>query len=127
MKFPLAFGLVLAVSSPAFAADWSQAKEVDVVTTEYKFLPKSLTFQHGTPYRLHLANKGKEMHEFTAPEFFKTLDMRDAAPLNADKTEIELAPGTTKDLYFVAQQAGKFPLRCSDHDWAGMTGRITVR
>ena len=127
MRFLLGLGLALSMSSAASATDWSQAKEVDVVTTEYKFAPKSFVFEKGTPYRLHLTNKGKEMHEFTAPEFFRTLGMQDAAALNADKTEIELAPGATKDLYFVALQSGKFPLRCSDHDWAGMIGRITVR
>jgi len=127
MKFRWALGFALMIASPAYATDWSQAVEVDVVTTEYKFLPKSFVFQKGTPYRLHLVNKGKEMHEFTAPEFFKTLGTRDTAALNEDKVEIELAPGATKDLYFVPLQTGKFPLRCSDHDWAGMIGRITVR
>ena len=124
----LALSVILMFWAPAaIAADWSQAKEVDVVTSEYRFSPKKLVFERGILYRLHLTNKGKELHEFTAPEFFKTLELRDAAPLNADKIEIEIQPGTTKDLYFVAPQAGKYRLRCSDHDWAGMVGRITVR
>ncbi len=36
-------------------------------------------------------------------------------------------PGEAKDLYFVPRQSGKFPLICADHDWAGMTGDITVK
>ena len=52
--------------------------------------------------------------------------MRDWTPLNADHTEIVLQPGQQHDFYFIAKAAGSFPLRCSDHDWAGMTGDITV-
>jgi uncharacterized cupredoxin-like copper-binding protein len=124
----LALLLLCAGSLPAPAAtDWSQATTVNVVTTEYKFVPATLSVEQGRPYHLHLENHGNEQHEFTAPEFFKTLKMRDTTALNADKTEIELPPGTTKDLFFVPGKAGKFPLRCSDHDWAGMVGQIVVQ
>ena len=66
------------------------------------------------------------MHEFTAPDFFKAAEIRDPKVLNADRTEIEVPPGKAKDLEFVAQEAGRYKLRCSDHDWAGMMGEITV-
>jgi uncharacterized cupredoxin-like copper-binding protein len=117
---------------PAMAAlaadiDWTHAKQVNEVTTEYKFAPAQLQFRAGTPYRLHMMNRGKETHEFHAPQFFAAIKMRDAAPLNADHTEIVLQPGQDRDLYFVATKPGKFPLICSDHDWAGMTGGITVK
>ena len=125
---PLALALALCPAAlPAHAADWSKAKTFTVTTTEYRFSPKNLVFMRDTPYRLHIENHGKEMHEFTAPAFFKAIEMRDTAPLNPDKTEIEVSPGTAKDLYFAAAQPGKYKLRCSDHDWAGMTGSITVK
>jgi uncharacterized cupredoxin-like copper-binding protein len=110
----------------ALAADWSMAQKVTVVTTEYKFTPSSFTFRQGVPYRLHVDNRGKETHEFTAPEFFKAIDMRDAKALNADRTEIVVQPGQHKDLYFVAKTPGSFKLRCADHDWAGMVGDIAI-
>jgi len=108
------------------AADWSKAQKVTVGTAEYAFQPASLSFRQGVAYRLRVDNRGKEMHEFTAPEFFKTVDARDWKPLNADHTEIVVRPGQHKDFYFVAKQPGSFKLICSDHDWAGMTGNITV-
>jgi uncharacterized cupredoxin-like copper-binding protein len=124
-------GGLLAVSAavPAVAAeiDWAHAKQVNEVTTEYKFSPAQLLFRADVPYRLHLVNRGKETHEFHAPEFFAAIRMRDTGPLNADHTEIVLQPGQQRDLYFVAAKPGKFPLICSDHDWAGMTGEITVK
>jgi uncharacterized cupredoxin-like copper-binding protein len=122
----LAAALAALPIGSAGAVDWSKAKKVTVVTVEYAFKPASFTFQQGIAYRLRLDNQGKEMHEFTAPEFFKAIQMRDAKALNADRTEIVVQPGEKKDLYFVAQQPGSFKLRCSDHDWAGMVGDITI-
>jgi uncharacterized cupredoxin-like copper-binding protein len=119
-------GLPMLTAPAARAADWSQAQTVTVTTSEYAFSPNRLVFKRGVVYRLHIDNRGNEMHEFTAPEFFKAAEIRDPAVLNADKTEIEVPPGKSKDLEFVAPRAGRYKLRCSDHDWAGMLGEITV-
>ena len=120
--------LWLAALGPAsaYAADWSKAQTVTVVTVEYAFKPRSFTFHQGVAYRLHIQNQGKEAHEFTAPEFFKAIRMRNPKIVNADLTEIVIQPGERKDLYFVAQQPGSYKLVCSDHDWAGMVGGITI-
>ena len=126
MRALIGIALLLALAPDARAADWSKAQPVTVDASEYQFSPPRLVFKHGTAYRLHIENKGKETHEFTAPEFFHWAEIRDPSPLNPDRTEIVIAPGTAKDLYFVALKAGDYPLRCSDHDWAGMTGGITV-
>jgi uncharacterized cupredoxin-like copper-binding protein len=124
---PSVIAASLALAAPAaVAADWSRAKPVTVTAVEYEFSPNHLVFKRGLTYRLHIDNRGKEMHEFTAPEFFKSAKIHNPSVLNADKTEIEIAPGAAKDLYFVARRPGKYMLRCSDHDWAGMTGEITV-
>ncbi|HEY1796445.1 MAG TPA: cupredoxin domain-containing protein [Stellaceae bacterium] len=125
-----AAGLLAALTAmPAMGAnpDWAHAKQIDEITTEYKFSPAQLQFHIGVPYRLHLVNRGKETHEFHAPEFFAAITMRDQRPLNADHTEIVVQPGRQSDLYFVATKPGRFPLICSDHDWAGMTGGITIK
>jgi len=119
--------LAIAGAAPAVAADWSQAKPVTVVASEYQFSPAKLTFKRGVAYRLHLENHGKELHEYHAPDFFKAVELRDPSVLNADKTEILVHPGEAKDLTFVPKKAGRYKLICSDHDWAGMTGAITVK
>lgn len=127
MKAAAAIVAVLMLDVPAaVGADWLQVQPVTVTTRDYGFSPRRLVFKRGVAYRLRIDNRGKELHEFTAPEFFKAAEIRDPAVLNADKTEIEVPPGTAKDLEFVAQRRGRYPLRCSDHDWAGMTGEITV-
>jgi len=119
-------GLLILTAPAARAADWSQPQTITVTTKEYEFSPKRLVFKRGVAYRLHIENQGSEMHEFTAPDFFKAAEIRDPKVLNADKTEVEVPPGKAKDLEFVAQQAGRYKLRCSDHDWAGMMGEIRV-
>ena len=126
LSAPIVVGLMALAPASALATDWSTAQKIAVVTVEYAFQPASLTFHQGVAYRLRLDNKGKETHEFTAPEFFKAIEMRDAKALNADRTEIVVQPGQHKNFYFVAKQAGSFKLRCSDHDWAGMVGDITI-
>lgn len=126
MPFRIAVALI-ALAAPAAAADWSRAQPVTVVASEYQFLPNKLTFEHGVAYRLHLENHGKETHEFHAPEFFNASELRNPEVLNADKTEILVHPGEAKDLYLVPQKPGHYPLFCPDHDWAGMTGGITVK
>jgi len=129
MSAKLLAGIALAVivAAPAAAAGRAPAQSVTVVASEYQFAPAKLAFKRGALYRLHIENHGKEQHEFTAPEFFKAVKLQNAEALNADRTEIELPPGSAKDLFFVPQQSGHYPLRCSDHDWAGMTGSITVK
>lgn len=120
--------LWLLVTAPAFAeTDWSTAQPVTVVTSEYEFSPNRLVFKRGVMYRLHVENHGKELHEFHAPEFFRASKLRDDSVLNDDKTEIQVQPGQAKDLYLIPRKAGRYPLFCPDHDWAGMKGRITVK
>jgi uncharacterized cupredoxin-like copper-binding protein len=102
------------------------AQPITVVATDYDFAPAKLIFKRGIAYRLHIENHGKEMHEFNAPAFFKSVELGDPQALNADRTEIAVHPGEAKDLAFVPRQAGQFRLICPDHDWTGMVGEITV-
>ncbi len=129
-------GLRLVVAAIACAAtaamgaakiDWAKAQLVDVAAVEYRFIPNHLVLRRGVAYRLHLANRGKELHELTAPAFFKTVELRNPEALNLERTELALQPGEHTDLYFVATRPGHYDMWCADHDWAGMTGDITVK
>lgn len=114
------------MSDPAASVDWSKAKEVTVIAVEYEFKPNHLTFQHGVPYRLHLENQGQEMHELTAADFFHSALIKNPEVLAREGTDLVVQPHESKDLLFVPRKAGHFDLICADHDWAGMTGGITV-
>lgn len=113
-------------SGPA-AVDWSKPETVTVDLVDYRFVPDHLVFRRGVAYRLHLENKGAEQHEFTAPEFLKSVEIRNPEVVGTYGAEIVLEPGEKKDLLFLARQPGSFKLICADHDWAGMVGEIAVR
>jgi uncharacterized cupredoxin-like copper-binding protein len=100
---------------------------ITLTMVEYKFDPERLTFDHDVPYRLHLENHGKETHELTAPTFFATAQIDNPDALNRERTEIVMQPGEVKDVFLSAHKPGTYDLRCSDHDWAGMIGGITVK
>lgn len=100
---------------------------VNVTMIDYKFVPDHLILQHGVHYRLHLENHGKDTHEFTAPVFFASAKIDNTDVLNHDHTEIVMQPGEAKDLFLTPGKPGTYDLRCSDHDWNGMVGGITVQ
>jgi hypothetical protein len=127
MAFLIAFAWTAAPPAWAARVDWARARLVTVLAIDYRFVPNHLVFRRGVAYRLHLVNRGKELHELSAPAFFKTVVLRNAATLNHEHTEIVIPPGEQRDLYFVAKQRGLYDMRCPDHDWAGMTGNITVK
>ena len=119
-------GELVAADPPTPAVDWSSAELVTVQMVEDRFIPNQLRFRHGVPYRLHLQNNGTEMHEFTAPEFFKAIVMRNPEVLEREQNEVLLHPNERKDVYFVAPKPGHYVLICADHDWDGMKGDIIV-
>jgi len=103
-----------------------QTVTLDLVMIDYRFIPDHLTFEHDVHYRLHMENHGKETHEVTAPTFFATADIDNPEVLNRERSEVVMQPGEVKDLYLTARRPGTYDLRCSDHDWDGMVGGITV-
>src|SRR3954453_13479923 len=118
--------------APAAAnVDWSRAEQVDVTLVDFSFRPSHIVLEREHPYRLHLENRGTGGHNFDAPDFFRTADLRES-PVAAEvrKGAVELARGETKDLYLVPTRAGTYPLESPHLLHAGdfgMTGEIEVR
>ena len=120
------FVCALIPQARAAGVDWSKAQLVTMTTIEYAFEPNHLILSRDIAYRLHVENHGRELHELTAPDFFKSVELHDPDALNREHTEIVLQPNEQKDLYFVTLRSGHYDMWCADHDWAGMTGDITV-
>lgn len=114
-------------AQPAAKVDWSKAQTINVMLVDDRFVPDHLTFRHGVPYRLHLENHGKYLHEFTAPEFFADAVMRDPGMLANGGIEIVVQSGAIADAYLMLRRPGTFRLICADHDWDGMVGQIDVK
>lgn len=108
--------------------DWSKSEltTITVTMTNYEFSPRRLIFHHEIPTRLRLVNKGTEIYDFTAPDFFKTIILRDPGLMRSSSVGIPVDPHQQVDVDFIARKPGHFGLICADHDWAGMTADILV-
>ena len=114
------------VGKSAAQNDWSKAEPSTVELVDYQFVPNELRLHHDLPYRLHLLNAGQNGHDFTAPDFFASVELKEPAVLNESRSSVFLAPGQQTEIYFVPRKPGRFALRCADHDWAGMSATIIV-
>lgn len=123
----LAAALLLAAAAEAQPPiDWTKAESMTVMMVDDRFVPDHLTFQHGVAYALRLENHGKDLHEFTAPEFFADAVVHDPAMLANGGTEVVVQPGEWVVVELMPVAHGTFPLTCADHDWDGMVGEIVV-
>jgi len=120
------YGLLIALAGSWGAAAADPVK-IDVAMVDYRFSPDHLSLEHGVHYRLHLENRGKELHEFTAPTFFAAAKLDNPEALNREHTEVVVQPGESKDVLLTPGAPGTYDLRCDDHEWDGMVGGITVR
>jgi uncharacterized cupredoxin-like copper-binding protein len=117
----------LAFAPPALAADpWAHAEVVTEVMLDNHFEPDHLTFRSGQPYELRLENRGKDMHEFTAPTFLAAARVRDKRLLANGGTDIVVQAGKSVRIFLIPGPKGQYDLTCADHDWDGMVGGITV-
>jgi len=116
------------------AADWSKMETFTVTMTDYAFNPASVVFRQGVPYKLVIENRGAEKHYFTAENFFRAIATRKLQS-NTDGevkapyfSAIEVYPGRSLDLYFIAVRKGIYPLICTieGHEGMGMKGEIHV-
>jgi plastocyanin len=119
--------LALATAVPAAAADqWSSAQRLVVALLDNRFEPDHLTFHAGGIYELRLENRGKDLHEFTAPGFLKSATIRDKRLLSNGGTDIVVQAGKSVSIFLSPRIKGHYDLTCADHDWDGMTGSISV-
>src|SRR6185437_16415888 len=118
----------LLLSLHAWAAPSPPKTEtVTVVMVDDTFEPDHVIFHAGRPTALHLVNQGKDMHEFTAPEFLHASKIRTPHALSNNGGDIVVQPGQTVVVKLIPGHAGDYKLICADHDWDGMVGSITVQ
>jgi uncharacterized cupredoxin-like copper-binding protein len=119
-----------AAPGPSFAATaadpWANPQIVTVVMVDNRFQPDQIILGSGQPYELRLQNRGKELHEFTAPAFFRNAVVRDPKQLTNGGTDIVVQPGASVNVVLRPLKPGQYRLICADHDWDGMVGSITV-
>ena len=116
------------------AADWSKMETTTVTMTDFAFNPATLSLRQGIPYKLIIKNEGTQKHYFTAEDFFRAIATRKLQS-NSDGevkapyfSAIEVYPGRSLDLYFIAVKTGNYPLDCTieGHAGMGMKGEIRI-
>lgn len=123
------FSAILAVQAQSATPDWSKAKEVGIVMTNFAFTPDTVQFEIGVPYRLHFTNNGSSDHSFSDSQLFAsaTIAAEDAGKIH-DGT-VEVPEGQIVDIRFVATKPGSYRFHCSHflHASFGMRGTAIVQ
>ena len=120
--------LTVLASIPAESAvAASKPVPLTVVMVDNRFIPDHIEFSAGVRYRLRLENRGKDLHEFTAPEFFAAAKVTNRRVLANGGKEVVVQPHEAAVVDLVAPKPGTYALTCADHDWDGMVGQIVVR
>ena len=121
------FLITVAAPPVAQATDWPEGQTRSPSSrAKSKFTPNKLTFRRGIPYRLHVAEPRQGNARIQRRRALQDRQDQQSDRPQRRQDRARPAPGETKDLYFIPRQAGHFKLVCPDHDWAGMTGEITV-
>lgn len=120
--------LLVLIAAPALAQpDWRAAPEVVVALENYDFAPREIHLKAGQPVRLHLVNRARGGHDFTARDFFAAATVRDADRGKIADGTVYLAGGATQDIALIPK-AGRYKLHCGHtmHALFGMKGAIVV-
>jgi uncharacterized cupredoxin-like copper-binding protein len=115
------------LAAPA-EVDWSAARPVEVVLADFSFTPETLALKEGQPYRLRFVNQGSGTHDFSAPDFFKTVALAPGAGEAKLPDRIVVARGASREITLVPLRKGAFPSECTVtlHATFGMTGKVIV-
>lgn len=113
-------------AGPSVIDQWAHPQVVTVVMVDNRFEPDHMVFQAGKTYELRLLNRGKDLHEFTAPNFFRQATVRDRKKLANGGIEVVVQAGRSARVLLIPHGKGDYNLTCADHDWDGMVGGITV-
>lgn len=92
------------------AADWRQAREVELVVSSFDIAPGTVRAKAGEPVRLRLVNRSGQTHRITAPALFASARMRSRDRKMVQGDRITVAPGETLELVLVSPP-GRYRLR----------------
>jgi plastocyanin len=79
---------------------------------DFRFQPAQLQARSGEQITLAVTNRGNSLHNVTVPSL--------------EGAAIDVPPGQTKNLIFIAPAAGTLEFFCKYHRQQGMTGQIVL-
>lgn len=104
-----------ATSTPATSSSSSDVQRIEVVLSDFKFEPATITVQRGTPVEIVMRNSGTVVHDFHV----------DDLSVSSDRVQA----GQSATLQFTPNRAGEFKIVCHEpgHEAAGMVGTLIVQ
>ncbi len=133
--FILSIALALALTACGGAA--SRAQQVQIETTEFKFLPATIQVEAGKPVRLTLLNKGSVEHDLSVVEILltgvkTTTDSHGHEMSNMPiqpKLHVAAIAGKSSVIEFTPTRPGTYEVLCTvaGHKEAGMVALLIVK
>ncbi|MBI5303874.1 MAG: cupredoxin domain-containing protein [Chloroflexi bacterium] len=129
--------VVLALALTACGGAPSRVQEVQVETTEFKFLPATIQVEAGRPVKLTLLNKGAVEHDLSVVEILlsdvkTTTDSHGHDMSNMPvqpKLHIAAVAGKSSVIEFTPTRPGTYDVLCTvaGHKEAGMLAKLVVK
>jgi hypothetical protein len=127
----------LALAAPAGAQDrqgapefqeWRMAPEYDVSLTSFEIQPHVIRLKADEAVRLHFVNNSAQAHRFSAPDFFRSAQLRDRDRRLVRGGSVRLAPYSDETIAFVPK-AGRYKVSGDNifRRTLGMTATIVVQ
>ena len=128
IKFASAIILLAVPLAPVSSALAQTATPVSITLTNYAFTPSALSLKAGMTYQLHFINSGSKDHNFSAPEFFATVQVAPDDQAKVAKGLVALESGQSVDITLTPGRPGTFAVECTHfmHKMMGMHGNIVV-
>jgi len=119
--------LLFVFAAPASAQEWRMAPEYDVLLSSYDIEPGVIRLKADEPVRLRFVNNSRQRHEFAAPAFFRSAELRG---LDSDALRggaLRVAPFSARTIALVPR-AGRYHAgsRNPVHRLLGFHGTIVV-
>lgn len=120
--------IILATTPAAAQRDWREAREYDVLLSSFDIQPDEIELRAGEPVRLRFTNNSMIVHSFSAPDFFRSGDIRPRDRKLLSSGKIVVGPGEEREV-IVVPRAGRYSARSGSlyHRILGMTARIVVK
>ncbi len=101
--------------------DWTQAQKFYIIVGDNFFSPGMMQFSSCQPYHLIIEHNGHMTHNFTSPDFLRSLLVRNPAtgelfPFTEDALYIK--GQTVTELDIIPTASMKFTFQCTDGDHA---------
>ena len=119
--------LLLVAAAPAAAQEWTLAPEYDVLVTSFEIRPQVIRLKAGEPVRLHFVNNSEQPHAFSAPAFFRSIELRGRDRGLIRHGALHLTPLSDETIAFVPR-AGRYSVSGDNlfRRMIGMRARIVV-